>query len=268
MNLSGISKESKANNFNKDKESPFEDSDNSYNIANDDDYDDSIALQVENISKVFDSPAGRFVALRKINFKIRKGEFVSIVGPSGSGKSTLLNIIGALDRPSYGKLFINNLDVFSLSNSQIARIRNSLVGFIFQSYNLINRTTVLKNVEIPGIIAGINGKERRFRALKLLEMLGIRDKANQRPVNLSGGQQQRVAIARSLINNPAIILADEPTGNLDTKTGKDVFDLLKLLSNKYRRTIIFVTHNPELAKETDRIIQIKDGKIERETWVR
>jgi putative ABC transport system ATP-binding protein len=292
MSLSDISKDSKANNFNEDMKSPFEDihafnnsdpknirdttvrnipkavpstkltSDNSYNIPNDDDYNDSIALQVENISKVFDSPAGRFVALRKINFKIRKGEFVSIVGPSGSGKSTLLNIIGALDRPSYGKLFINNVDFFSLNNSQIASIRNNLVGFIFQSYNLINRTTVLKNVEIPGIIAGMGRKERRFRALKLLEMLGIRDKANQKPVSLSGGQQQRVAIARSLINNPAIILADEPTGNLDTKTGNEVFDLLKLLSNKYRRTIILVTHNPELAKETDRTIHIRDGGVE------
>jgi putative ABC transport system ATP-binding protein len=230
--------------------------------------DTSLALKVEKISKVFDSGAGRLVALRRISFSVNKGELVAITGPSGSGKSTLLNIIGALDRPSYGKLFVNNVDVFSLSDTQIARIRNNLIGFIFQSYNLINRSTVLKNIEIPGIIAEMNGKERHFRALKLLEMLGIKDKANQKPVSLSGGQQQRVAIARSLINNPAIILADEPTGNLDTKTGKEVFGLLKLLSSKYRRTIIMVTHNHELARETDRIIHIKDGMIERQTWVR
>lgn len=230
--------------------------------------DTSLALKVENISKVFDSGAGRLVALRRISFSVNKGELVAITGPSGSGKSTLLNIIGALDRPSYGKLFVNSVDVFSLSDTQIARIRNNLIGFIFQSYNLINRSTVLKNIEIPGIIAEMNGKERHFRALKLLEMLGIKDKANQKPVSLSGGQQQRVAIARSLINNPAIILADEPTGNLDTKTGKEVFGLLKLLSSKYRRTIIMVTHNHELARETDRIIHIKDGMIERQTWVR
>ncbi len=230
------------------------------------DYDGkSTALKVENLSKVFESSAGRVIALRNINFTVMKGEFVSIIGPSGSGKSTLLNILGALDKPSFGKVFIGGIDVFSLKDDMIARMRNNLIGFIFQSFNLINRTTVQRNVEIPSIIAGMGTKERATRSLKLLNILGIGDKARQKPMNLSGGQQQRVAIARSLINNPTFILADEPTGNLDTKTGNEVFDLLKLLSKKYGRTIIFVTHNPELAEQTDRSIYIKDGRIERET---
>jgi putative ABC transport system ATP-binding protein len=139
-----------------------------------------------------------------------------------------------------------------------------LIGFIFQSYNLINRTTVLKNVEIPGILAGMKKNERIDRALRLLDILGIKDKAKSLPSNLSGGQQQRVAIARAIMNNPAVILADEPTGNLDTKTGQDVFNLLKMLSNKFRRTIIMVTHNPDLSKATDRVIHLKDGIIEKE----
>jgi putative ABC transport system ATP-binding protein len=221
-------------------------------------------LRVENLSKVFDSPAGGIVVLNKINFTIKKGYFVSIVGPSGSGKSTLLNILGALDRPTVGKIYLKDIDIFSLNDYEIALLRNNLIGFIFQSYNLINRTTVLKNVEIPGILAGIKKNERMARALKLLDILGIKEKAKSTPSRLSGGEQQRVAIARSIMNNPAVILADEPTGNLDTKTGQDVFNLLKMLSNKFRRTIIMVTHNPDLSKETDRVIHLKDGMIERE----
>ena len=224
----------------------------------------SIALRVENLSKIFESAGGRLIALRKINFTVKTGEFISIVGPSGSGKSTLLNILGALDKPSFGKIFIGGIDVFSLGDNMIARMRNNLIGFIFQSFNLINRTTVQRNVEIPAIIAGMGSKDRSARSLKLLNILGIGDKAKLKPMNLSGGQQQRVAIARSLINNPAFILADEPTGNLDTKTGNEVFDLLKSLSKKYGRTIIFVTHNPELANQTDRSIYIKDGQIEKD----
>lgn len=225
---------------------------------------DLIALEVRNLSKFWDSQAGRVIGVSNISFNVRKGEFVSIVGPSGSGKSTLLNMLGALERPSAGQVLINGLDVFSMNDSQAATLRNKSIGFIFQSYNLISRTNVLKNVEFPAIIGGMNKSERRMRATKLLNFLGLKSKIKSKPFNLSGGEQQRVAIARSLMNNPAIILADEPTGNLDTKTGADVFELLKLLSNKFKRTIIMVTHNPELAANTDRSIHIKDGKIEKE----
>lgn len=224
----------------------------------------SIALRVENLSKIYDSAAGRVVALDKVSFSIKKGEFVSVVGPSGSGKSTVLNMVGALDRPSSGKIYVDGIDIFSLNDSEIATMRNSRIGFIFQSFNLINRTTVHKNVKLPGIIAGMSDDDANYRAMKILEALGIADKKDQKPVNLSGGQQQRVAIARSLINNPSIILADEPTGNLDTKTGDDVFDMLKILSHKFKRTIIMVTHNPELAESTDRSILLRDGRIEKD----
>ena len=227
--------------------------------------DDSIALKIENISKIYDSgAAGKVIALRKINFTIRKGEFVSIVGPSGSGKSTLLNLIGALDRPTLGKIYIGGIDIFSLKDTEIATMRNNMIGFIFQSFNLINRTTVQKNVELPAIISGMSRVDRNRRSMKILQALGIEDKAKHKPSNLSGGQQQRVAIARSLVNDPTIILADEPTGNLDTKTGDEIFHMLKTLSNKFRRTIIMVTHNPELAESTDRSIFLRDGKIEKD----
>ena len=236
--------------------------DNSTNL----DYADSteVTLEVENLYKVFASSMGKVVSLRNVSFSVNKGEFVAVVGPSGSGKSTLLNMLGALDRPTSGKVFVNGIDIFSLNDSQIATVRNNTLGFIFQSYNLINRTTILKNVEFPGITGGMSDADRRRRALKLLNFLGIKDKAKYKPSNLSGGQQQRVAIARALMNDPKIILADEPTGNLDTKTGNDVFNLLTLLSRKFKRTIIMVTHNPELAEATDRAIHIRDGSIEKE----
>jgi putative ABC transport system ATP-binding protein len=221
-------------------------------------------LKVEQIYKSYVSSAGEIPILKNINFEVGRGEFVSIVGPSGSGKSTLLNILGTLDRPTEGDIFIDGEDVFSLDDHDLAYLRNNAIGFIFQSYNLINRASVLKNIEIPCIIAGLSKSERLERSSKIMGLLGIEDKGSFKPFNLSGGQQQRVAIARALMNNPSIILADEPTGNLDTKTGNEVFNLLKMLSNKYDRTIVMVTHNPELAEKTDRIIHLKDGEIERE----
>ena len=227
--------------------------------------EEETTLKVENLSKVYASAMGRVVSLRNVSFSVGRGEFVSVVGPSGSGKSTLLNMIGALDRPTSGKVYLDGIDIFSLNDSQIATVRNNTLGFIFQSYNLINRTTILKNVEFPGITGGMSDGDRRRRALKLLNFLGIKDKARYKPTNLSGGQQQRVAIARALMNDPKMILADEPTGNLDTKTGQDVFNLMTMLSREFKRTIIMVTHNPELAAATDRAIHIRDGAIEKET---
>lgn len=225
---------------------------------------ESETLKVENLTRVYLSSMGKVVPLKNVSFSVNKGEFVSIVGPSGSGKTTLMNMLGALDRPTSGKVFINGIDIFTLNDSQLSDLRNNTIGFIFQSYNLINRTSVLKNVEFPGITGGMSTKDRRRRAEKILDFLGIRDKAKFKPTNLSGGQQQRVAIARALMNNPKIILADEPTGNLDTKTGEDVFELLRMLSSKFSRTIIMVTHNPDLASRTDRAIHIRDGAIEKE----
>ncbi|AFU60276.1 ABC efflux transporter, ATP-binding protein [Candidatus Nitrososphaera gargensis Ga9.2] len=231
----------------------------------------TVALRLENVKKVFDSrsaSAKKVVALDGISFEIKKGEFVSIVGPSGSGKSTLLNIIGALDRPTAGKVFINGQDIFLLDDTRLSDIRNRLIGFIFQSYNLVNRMSVQENVEFPAVFSPARPSSFSFdksaRALELLEILGIKDKAKQKPVDLSGGEQQRVAIARALINDPALVLADEPTGNLDTKTGREVFDLLRMLSDRFGTTVVMVTHNLELAGMTDKSIYIRDGRVEKE----
>ena len=227
-----------------------------------------VALKLENVKKVFDSRSASakkmVVALDGVSFEVKRGEFVSIVGPSGSGKSTLLNVIGALDRPTSGKVFINGQEIFLLDDARLSDVRSRLIGFIFQSYNLVNRMSVQENVEFPAIFSERPSSDSRTRALELLETLGIKDKAKQKPVDLSGGEQQRVAIARALINDPALVLADEPTGNLDTKTGREVFDLLKMLSDRFGTTVVMVTHNLELAGMTTRSIYIRDGRIEKE----
>src|ERR671914_40376 len=232
----------------------------------------AVALKLENVKKVFESRSASakkmVVALDGVSFEVKRGEFVSIVGPSGSGKSTLLNVIGALDRPTSGKVFINGEDIFLLDDAKLSDVRSRLIGFIFQSYNLVNRMSVQENVEFPSVflsrVSSSSSSDNHTRAPELLDILGIKDKAKQKPADLSGGEQQRVAIARALINNPALVLADEPTGNLDTKTGREVFDLLKMLTDRFGTTVVMVTHNLELAGMTDRSIYIRDGRIETE----
>lgn len=199
--------------------------------------------------------------LHDINFSVQEGEFVSIVGPSGSGKSTLMNLIGVLDRPTEGRYFLDGIDLSRVTDNDLSDIRNKKIGFVFQTYNLIAKTNAQKNVELPMLYAGLGRSERRARARELLEMVEMTDRARHLPEELSGGQKQRVAIARAMANDPAIILADEPTGALDTKTGRLVMDLFHRLHRERGKTIILITHSPELAAETDRIIAIRDGQI-------
>lgn len=202
--------------------------------------------------------------LNGIDIKVNEGEFVAIVGESGSGKSTLMNIIGALDRPTEGTYMFNGQDISKLSDKKLSLIRNKEIGFVFQNFNLIPRTSALKNVELPMTYAGKGRKERTKRAKELLETVGMADRSDHNPNELSGGQKQRVAIARAMANDPSLILADEPTGALDTKTGRIVMDIFHEL-HKSGKTIVLITHSPELAKETERIITISDGCVVSDT---
>lgn len=199
--------------------------------------------------------------LNGISIDVHEGEFVSIVGASGSGKSTLMNIIGALDRPTEGTYHLNGSDISTLDDRELSRIRNSEIGFVFQTFNLIPRTNALKNVELPMLYAGKSKYERSRRAKELLKMVGMEDRYTHQPNELSGGQKQRVAIARAMANDPSILLADEPTGALDTKTGRLVMDIFHKLHDEEGKTIVLITHSPELAKETERIITISDGSV-------
>lgn len=199
-------------------------------------------------------------ALQGINLTVRQGEFVSIMGPSGCGKSTLMHLIGCLDRPSSGQILLDEIAVDELDDNSLAEIRNRKVGFVFQTFNLLPKLNAVENVELPLIYAGVGPEERRKRALELLELVGLKERAFHRPTEMSGGQSQRVAIARALVNNPAIILADEPTGNLDSKSGEEIINLFTDLNNK-GITLLIVTHDQDIANHSRRIIRLKDGLI-------
>jgi putative ABC transport system ATP-binding protein len=218
-------------------------------------------IVADNLVKVYKMGEQEVCALCGVSLKIRRGEMVSIMGPSGSGKSTLMNILGCLDLPSSGEYTLDDESVSALKDDQLADIRNRKVGFVFQSFNLLSRTTALANVELPLRYAGVR-EGRKERARAALESVGLSDRMMHRPTELSGGQQQRVAIARALVNNPAIIMADEPTGNLDSKVGKEIIALLMDLNRKNGTTLIIITHDPGVAAQTQRIIHLRDGLVE------
>ncbi len=219
-------------------------------------------VDAENITKVYQMGEVEVHALRGLSVKIAPGEILSIMGPSGSGKSTLMNILGCLDRPTSGEYSLNGESVATLSDDQLAEIRNRGVGFVFQSFNMLPRATAIANVELPMRYAELNGRNRKQVARQALEAVGLGDRIHHRPNELSGGEQQRVAIARALVNDPAIIMADEPTGNLDTKSGDEIMELLRNLNNERGTTLIIVTHDPEIAALTNRVILLRDGRIE------
>lgn len=221
-------------------------------------------IVAHDLRKVYQMGDVEVHALRGLSLTIERGEVVAIVGPSGSGKSTLMNMLGCLDHPSSGSYILDGEEVSHLRDDQLAAIRNRKVGFIFQSFNLLSRATALSNVELPLRYAGLTGSERRERARASLRAVGLGDRMTHKPTELSGGQQQRVAIARALVNNPAIIMADEPTGNLDSKVGQEIMDLLLNLNRDSGTTLIIVTHDPKVAAQAQRIIRIKDGVVDTE----
>lgn len=223
--------------------------------------ENSILIFLENIKKTYKTTDVATPVLKGISMAIRKGEFITIIGPSGSGKSTLMNIIGLLDTPTHGKYTLDSEDVTGLTENELAFIRNKKIGFVFQSFNLLPRATALDNVILPAIYAGVEKKERGERAKRSLELVGLSEKFYNKPNQLSGGQQQRVAIARAFMNDPELLLADEPTGNLDTKSGQDVIGIFKKL-HKQGRTIILITHEVDIARVAERVIKIRDGIIE------
>ncbi len=218
-------------------------------------------IKIQDLSKIYKIGEIEVHALKKVNLHIEVGEFTSIMGPSGSGKSTLMNILGCLDRPTNGYYYLDDIRVDQMKGDALAAIRNQKIGFVFQSFNLLSRSSALKNVELPMLYAGVKPKERRERAIEAMGKVGLSDRMHHKPNELSGGQKQRVAIARALVNNPAILLADEPTGNLDTKSGTEIMDIFQKL-NVEGTTVILVTHEPEIAAIARRVIHFRDGEIE------
>jgi putative ABC transport system ATP-binding protein len=218
-------------------------------------------IETRDLWKTYDMGSEQIHALSGVSIQIERGEYVAIMGPSGSGKSTLMNLIGCLDTPSRGTYLLNGKEVSAMNDDELARIRNEEIGFVFQTFNLLPRATALHNVELPLVYAGVPARVRQERAKRSLEMVELAERMSHRPNELSGGQRQRVAIARALVNNPSILLADEPTGNLDSKTGADIMALFDRL-HQQNNTIILVTHEADIAEHAHRVIQIRDGKVE------
>jgi len=219
-------------------------------------------IELDGVSKIYTLGSVDVPALRSITLKIKHGEFVAITGPSGSGKTTLMNMVGSLDLPTAGKIYLDGNDITKMSESDLAQLRGRKIGFVFQQFNLIPSLTALENVALPLVFQGVESGERNGRAKKILDAVGLHDKLYSKPMQLSGGQQQRVAIARALVVEPEVVLADEPTGNLDSKTGMEILSMLKKL-NAQGKTVIIVTHDREVAKQAHRIVKIKDGLLEK-----